>query len=138
MTVDEQGAACIVAVTGKVNLADELGGYVEQPARGIETDIVRADCDVVHVDEQFAAAAAGELAEEAGLAPAMLVERQIVCRILDQDFATERVLHLADVGAEAGKHLVRPRQWQEIGEAPAIETRPGEMFRNQRRFEPID
>ena len=68
VAVDQQRAAGVLAVPGEVHFTDQLGGNVEQPCGGVEADVVRADHDIVNVDQQLAAASASELAKEAGLA----------------------------------------------------------------------
>ena len=53
---------------------------------------------------------------------AIPAEREIVGRIFDQDWASERVLHPADVGGAAREDLVGARDWQKIGEAAVVEA----------------
>ena len=138
VAVDQQAAVGVERVPGEVDFADQIGGNGVEPGRGVEADIVRSDRDIVDVDQQAAAAAPRELGEEARFAPAVVAEREIMGRILDQDLAAERVLDAADVGGAARQDFVGPRHRQQVGEAAAVEARPGEMLGHQRRLEPVD
>src|SRR5436309_2335976 len=115
-------------MASEMNLADELGRNVVEPGRGVVRKIVCADRDVVDVDQQLAAAAAGQLAKKAGLAPLVIAERQIMRWVLDEDLAIDRVLHAFDIRAESAQHLVRARYRQKVWKAAPVEARPGEML----------
>src|SRR4249919_1685602 len=59
MAVDEQGALGVHRVTRDVDFADAVSGKVIQPCGRIVAYVVRPNGDVVHVDEQPAAASTG-------------------------------------------------------------------------------
>ena len=58
--------------------------------------------------------------------------------ILNQNLPTEGVLHSADIGGAASQHFIRARNGQQIWEATTIETRPGQVLRNESWLKAID
>src|SRR5436190_3691910 len=138
VAVDEKRAFGIERMSGEVDLAYPFPGNGIEPFRSIETNIVRADGDVVDVDQQTAAGAPRELGEEARLAPAMLAQVEVMRWIFDQDLPPQRVLNAADIGGAARQHLVGARHWKQVREAAAVQARPREVLRYKRRLEPVD
>ena len=72
VAVDQKRALGIERMARKVDFVDEMRGDLAKPGRRVEADILRADRDIVDVDQQATAAAARELGKKTGLAPAMV------------------------------------------------------------------
>src|SRR5689334_13081586 len=70
MAIDQKASFGIRRMTGEMNFADAIGRDRFEPFNRAETGVVSPHGDIVHVDQQAAAAAARKLREEARLAPA--------------------------------------------------------------------
>ncbi len=138
--VDQQRVAQrrVGAVAGKVDFVDQRAGKpVDVGLRG-EAHVAAADEDVVHVEQQPAAAAPREFGEKIDFVQFVLVHAQVVRRILDGDPPPERFLHAVDVVADARERLRVARKRQQVGMVGAAPGRPGEVLGDQRRLESID
>src|SRR4051812_34496190 len=83
VTIDKQSAFGVHRVTCQMDFTNAVGGHGVQPLWRTEARVVRADHDIVHVNQQAAAAPPGELREEAGLAPAVVAQGEIMGRVFD-------------------------------------------------------
>src|SRR5205085_7000635 len=87
----------ILGVAGEVDFHQRGGGKAIDVGSGIDADVRGAHEDVVHVEQQAASGAPGELGEEADLVPLVTIHLQVVRWVLDRDAAAERVLRGGDV-----------------------------------------
>ena len=136
--VDQDGLAVGVVhgMTGEMVLGDGLTRQV-QPVARIEAQIVRRHGDVVHVEQQAAAAQPDELAQELGFAQRRLRETQVAGRVLDRYLPAQRLLQALHVAHDDGERLFGVGQRQEVVEVAAAVAAPGKMVRHQRRLEPL-
>ena len=136
--VDQDGLAVGVVhgMAGEMVLGDRLARQV-QPAARIEAQIVRRHGDVVHVEQQAAAAPPDELAQELGFAQRRLRETQVAGRVLDRYLPAQRLLQALHVAHDDGERLFGVGQRQEVVEVAAAVAAPGKMVRHQRRLEPL-
>jgi hypothetical protein len=135
--VDQQRAAGVVlgfGVAGEMDLADMAKRESVEISDGIEAVIGRGDDDVVDVEQQAAAGAAGDLGEEVGLGHHAFREEDVGRRIFEQHASPDRLLRLVDVVANRLEGLFRIGQRQQIVEEALVVGRPGEMFGEQARL----
>ena len=62
MRVEQTGAA--VGRAGEMDLDDAVGGHRVEVGLGVESEVPRADVDVVHVEEQRAVGLFGKTGDE--------------------------------------------------------------------------
>ena len=141
MAVDQQKVALVVrllGMPGEMDLAHMLERKIgEIGERGVAV-IGGRDEDVVDVEQQAASGAPDKLADEIRLAHRRFREDDIGRRVLEQDRAADRLLHLVDVIGDARKRRLRVGQRQQIVEIGRVVGRPGEMLGNKRRLVAID
>src|SRR5689334_9359848 len=128
VAVDEESALRIDRVTREVDFTNAVGRNGTEPLGSVEARVVGADGNVVHIDQQPAAASPGELRQEAGFAPTVIAKGEIMSWVLNQDLASKRILNTANVGSASRQHLVGTGHWQKVREAAAIQPRPSQML----------
>ena len=117
MAVDQQVERRIGGVARKVDFAGQRGRERVEPVVGVKAQVMRADRNVVDVEQQPAAGAAAQFGEKVDLAPFVPVEREIVRGVLDQDRAPQRRLRGVDVAHDLRQRQGGSRKRQEVGKA---------------------
>ena len=82
---------------------------------GCAVGIERIDHQVVHIHQQVAAGAPGQLGEEIGFAEIGLRPAQVGRQVFDGNRAAQALLHPLHVGGHHGQRLVRPGDGQQVG-----------------------
>ena len=88
--------------------------------------------------KQAAAGAPDQLPDEVRLAHRRFREDDIGRRVLEQDRAADRLLHLVDMIGDTGERRLRVGERQQIVEIGRVVRRPGEMLGDERRLVAID
>ena len=99
--------------------------------------ILGADENVVDVAQDAAAGARRDRGHEFPFRNRRVSELHIGGRILNEDSAPERALHLIDMPANDNERLFRHRQRQEIGKISAAADAPGDVLGHQRRLDAL-
>ena len=137
--IDQQRASEVRVgrVPGEVDFRHRIAGKGIEVGRGRIAEIVRADIDVVDVEEQAATGAARELGEKIGFVPRMPVDTQIVRGIFDGDAPAERILRAGDIFGNALQRFGGARKRQQVRLVGAAPAAPGEVFRYQPGLDPL-
>ena len=110
-------------VTGEMHLPNPLQRQTADVFEGVETVIVRADEDIVHVEQQAAARATRHLRQKLPLGHLVLRKGDVARRILEQHNPAKTLLRMVDIVAH---HLQRfPRQWQRKKIVAVVRARAG-------------
>ena len=115
MTVDEQAVALFVAlfsVPRQMNFADVLDREIREIVERGPTQIRGRHEHVVDVEQQTAPGMARQFAKKVRLAHGGLAKHQIARRVLQQNPATDGVLHLLHVSADTEESGLGIRQRQ--------------------------
>ena len=136
MRVDQERFAVVPVglVSGDVNLPDPIGGERLDVALGVDAAVAGAQVDVVHVEQEAAPGAGGDVVQEVGLVH-LAGERQVVGRVLDQDGAPDRLLVPVHTIDQPPQGVARAGQRQEVREPDPVRARPHRMLRDQDRLE---
>jgi hypothetical protein len=94
----------------------------------------RAHEDVVHVEEQPAAAPARELREELLLRDRRGPPGHVARDVLEDEGSPEPVLHAPDALDHVRERLFGVRQRQEVVRRPSLDARPAEVVGDPGRF----
>ena len=93
MVVRVDQVIAVILVSGKVYLLHAFGGNGVEILERVELMVDRAHVDVVDIEQDQAIGAPGDLAEELPFGEVRIAERHVARDILQQDSATEEVLH---------------------------------------------
>jgi hypothetical protein len=115
-------------VSGEVDLAHGMKREGGEVGAGVEAVVRGRDEDVVDVEQQPAAGAAGDLGEEVGLGPGRGGEGHVGGRVLEEHPPPERLLHRVHMVADEAKGLVGVGERQEVVEPGRAVARPGEVL----------
>jgi hypothetical protein len=125
-------------MAGEMDLADGRGRQRVQVGDRIEPEVPGDDTDVVHVAEDPAARATGDLGQELDLRDVGGREADVARRVLDQQPAPERRLCLVDVAAEQVEARIGVGHRQEVVEVGPADRAPGEVLRDEHGLNEVD
>ena len=126
MGIDQQPSVIIVhdGVTGEMDLLNKCGGHGGDIGVRIEAVILRADVDIVDVEQDAAAAALCNGDEKIPFAHRRIDELQIARYILDENLPLQAILHAADARSRLLQRFGGIGQGQQVVEVLAA----GEAF----------
>ncbi len=117
MRIDQQRGAEIgvLRVAGEVDFHDGIAREgIDIICRGVN-HVVRADMDVVDVEQQPATAAARQFPQKIGFAPIVTVEFQVMRWVFNGDATLQCILRARNVVGDARQCFGAAREGQQVG-----------------------
>ena len=137
VAVDQQRRPFVVflpVMAGEVDFPDMFEGVGAQIVGGGKSVIGGGDKHVVDVEQQAATGAAHDLGDEIGLGIFRLLEQQVGRGVFQQYGATDGLLHLVDMLADAGQRGGRVGKGEQVVVIDVVVGGPRQVFRHESRL----
>jgi len=112
-------------MTGQMDLADRIEGHSGEVVPGVEAQVVGADVDVVHVQQQPAPRTPHGLGHEIRMIQLGTGKCGVHGRVLDHDLTPGRVLEDTDVAGQGIDRFLRAGQGQQVVQTGAANLSRG-------------